>query len=358
MFCSRLRKARNKIICLTERLVAAPFGAAENKRSAVIITINNYKNLSLNRNGLTPTNDGTGQLQETFIALFEFFIANGQFSKPIEPTMASFNLPTSQTSRRIGMTFRRPSALLHCWRIPCRRRGVPRRGARVPVIAAQVFRPDRRLYPQDASLQRLGQQRHIRRLRAADDQRQRDATPVDQQAARAPVFSPDPWDWGRRHPAPEELCSTSHQCVAMSTRSRPIHHIRRDRPARAVQRNQRPASAKHGDEWRSRCQTVPWAMPSIGCRFAARTRFQQRPVEAVRACVLRQACGHSPASDHAAARESTVRPSAKTHLRRAMMESSVFVSWHGSLVYSAIFVNHYLGIYSKDNEYVSYERRI
>jgi DNA adenine methylase len=34
MFCSRLQKARDKIICLTERTVAAPFGAAENRRSA------------------------------------------------------------------------------------------------------------------------------------------------------------------------------------------------------------------------------------------------------------------------------------------------------------------------------------
>ena len=244
------------------------------------------------------------------------------------------------------MTFRRPSALLQCWCIPCRRRGVPRRVARVPFVAAQVFRPDRRLHPQDASLQRLGQQRHIRRLCAAHDKGQRDATPVDQQAALAPIFSPDRSDWVPQPLVRAALYSTSRRCSAISTRSRPIHHIRRDRPARAVQRNQRPASAKNGDERRSRCQTVPWAMPSIGCRFAARTRFQQRPVSAVRACVLRQACGHIPASDHAAARESTVRPSAKTHLRRAMMGSSVFVSWRGSLVYSAMFVNHYLGIYS------------
>ena len=244
------------------------------------------------------------------------------------------------------MTFRRPSALRQCWRRPCRRRGVPRRGARVPVVAAQVFRPDRRLHPQDASRQRLGQQRHLRRLRTADDQRQRDATRVDQQAALAPVFFPDPWDWGRRHPAPEERCSTSHHCVAMSTRCQPTHHIRRGRPARAAQRTRRPASVRHADGWRWDCRTVLWATPSIGCRFARQRRSRQRPVEAVTVSVPLRASGHIPDVDHVAARESAVRLSAKTHPKRAMMESSVFVSWRESLVYSAIFVNHYLGIYS------------
>ena len=269
--------------------------------------------------------------------------------------MTSFNHPASQPSGRQGTPLGRRATLQPGRSIPRLLGGLPRGGARIAFLAAQILRRERQRLgsSDDSRRQRLGHQRHIRRLCAAHDEGQRDATPVDQQAARAPIFFPDPWDSAPRPPAPAAPCSTFRQCFAMSKQSPTSRHIRSAPLARASRKSQPPASAKNGDEWRWNCRTVPWATPSIGCRFARQRRSRQRPVEAGTVSVPLRASGHIPAVDHVAARESAVRLSAKTHPKRAMMESSVFVSWRESLVYSAIFVNHYLGIYSNknDNEY-------
>ena len=262
--------------------------------------------------------------------------------------MTPFNHPTSQPSGRQGNPRCCRATLLQGRSLPGLLSRLPRGGARITFLSAQILRRRRidRRSPNHAFGQGLRDQRHVRGFRAAHDERQRDATPVHQDTALAPIFFPDQWDSAPRTLAPAARCSTSHQYSAMSRRSLTSLHIRSIPPARGAQKNQRPASAKNGDEWRWRCQTVLWATPSIGCPFARQRRFRQRPVGAVRACGLLQACGHIPASNPVAARESMVRLSAKTHPIRAMMGSSVFVSWHGSSVYSVIFVNHYLGIYS------------
>jgi len=41
------------------------------------------------------------------------------------------------------------------------------------------------------------QLRNIMPIGSGHDERQRDATPVHQQMALAPIFSPDPWGWVR-----------------------------------------------------------------------------------------------------------------------------------------------------------------
>ena len=263
--------------------------------------------------------------------------------------MTSFNHPASQPSGRQGTPLGRRATLQPGRSIPRLMGGLPRGGARIAFLAAQILRRRRigRRSPKDAPGQCLRQQRNIWRFRPADDDRQRDATPVHDQTPLAPVFFPDPWDSAPRPPAPAAPCSTFRQYVAISKQSPTSRHIRSAPLARASRKSQPPASAKNGDEWRWNCRTVPWATPSIGCRFARQRRSRQRPVEAVTVSVPLRASGHIPAVDHVAARESAVRLSAKTHPKRAMMESSVFVSWRESLVYSAIFVNHYLGIYSK-----------
>jgi len=51
---------------------------------------------------------------------------------------------------------------------------------------------------------------HIMSIRAAYDERQRDATLVHQQAYFASIFFPDPWDSAPRPPAPWEPCPGSH----------------------------------------------------------------------------------------------------------------------------------------------------
>ena len=107
--------------------------------------------------------------------------------------MTAFNHPSSQASRWQGEAFCRLPALLQSGRIPLLLTSVPRRFPRVPFVAAEVLRG---AIPwvttvQDPICQRRGQQRDIRCLGPADDEGQRDATPVHQQAVLAPIFFPD-----------------------------------------------------------------------------------------------------------------------------------------------------------------------
>jgi hypothetical protein len=75
-------------------------------------------------------------------------------------------------------------------------------------IGAQMLGlPCARLWPlADHRFQRCFKQFHVVRVGSAYDDRQRDATRVDQQAALAPVFFPDPLDWPQRTAVPEVLC--------------------------------------------------------------------------------------------------------------------------------------------------------
>lgn len=263
--------------------------------------------------------------------------------------MTPFDHPSPPSRRRFRDTVCRRAALLQRRRIPFSLGGLPGGLAGVPFLPAQILGGEgiRLRSPNDPLGQRLRHQRDIRRFGAADDQRQGDAATIHQQAPLASIFFPDPSGSVQPPLAPTALCSTSRQYSAISRRYMTSRHTPRGRPARGVQRSQRPASARNVDEGRWDSRRDRWATPSIGCRFARQRRSRQRPVEAVTVSVPLRASGHIPAVDHVAARESAVRLSAKTHPKRAMMESSVFVSWRESLVYSAIFVNHYLGIYSK-----------
>jgi hypothetical protein len=86
--------------------------------------------------------------------------------------MTAFHHPLSHPRRWQRDAVRRLPALLHGGRIPLRLAGIPRRCPRVPFVAAEVLGDaiPQIAAAQDASLQSRGQQRHIRRFRAADDE--------------------------------------------------------------------------------------------------------------------------------------------------------------------------------------------
>src|ERR1035437_5066613 len=61
----------------------------------------------------------------------------------------------------------------------------------------------------------------------AGDERQRDATRVHQEAALAPIFSPDPWSLVPRTVGPEAACPSPHP---RSANARQYPPFRRTRP--------------------------------------------------------------------------------------------------------------------------------
>src|SRR5271170_6741280 len=59
--------------------------------------------------------------------------------------------------------------------------------------------------PNDNAVRGFSQQLHIMPVGSADDKRERDASPVDQQTAFGSFFSPDPWGCCPLLPEPTEL---------------------------------------------------------------------------------------------------------------------------------------------------------
>jgi hypothetical protein len=242
--------------------------------------------------------------------------------------MSTFNYPSSPTSPWQRNPFRRLPTLLQRGRIPLRLTGVPCRFPRISFVAAEIDRDAiSRITPlQDALRQRGRQQRNIRRFRAADDEGQRDATPVHQETLLAPIFFPDPWGSGPQFPALTAICSTIHRDFARPRQCCASRHTPSGRLATAVQTIPRPAIPKNIDESHWDSQTALWATLSTECRFEEHTRSPQRLVWRATVSVLLQVGVDIPGSDRAAAWESMVPLSARRHLRLPMIEPFVSVS--------------------------------
>ena len=97
---------------------------------------------------------------------------------------------------------------------------VERRLAGVARVGTQVLvAPLRRIDPLDHDgLKHRLELRHIMAMGSGHDERQRDATTVDQQMALAAIFFPDLLDWGQRLTVPEALSSSPRRCFASARR--------------------------------------------------------------------------------------------------------------------------------------------
>lgn len=131
------------------------------------------------------------------------------------------------------------AAPLHMRDVAVLENALQRRSANVASICIQVLRAALGARPAfDLHGTKYRRQlRHIMSIRAGHDERQRDATPIDQQMALAPIFSPGPSGSDPRPLAPKGPSSWPHQCSASARRCRPCRHIRPGRPATVTRRN-------------------------------------------------------------------------------------------------------------------------
>jgi hypothetical protein len=242
--------------------------------------------------------------------------------------MTTFNHPSPPPSRWLRNPIRRLPALLQGGRIPLRLAGLPGCRPRVAFVTAEPDRdPIPRISPaQHALRQGFRQQRNIRRFRAADDEGQRDATPVHQETLLAPVFFPDPWGSVPQLPGLTAICSTSHQYSATPRQCCASRHTPSVLLATGVQRTPRPAILKNIGEshWDSR--TVLSATLSTECRCAGHRRSPQRLVCRARVSVLRPVGVDIPDSDRVAVWGSKAPLFAKRYLRLPRLEFFVSVS--------------------------------
>ena len=124
---------------------------------------------------------------------------------------------------------------------------------------------------------------------AADGDRQRDSTPVDEQTALAPFFSPCRSGSDLRTGLPAELFPSPRRPPATARQCHACRHTRPARPPRASEKIPPCARSEstYAPHWQNRTGAEA---PSTGSRCEEHTQSRQIPVAAVLVCVLLRVC--------------------------------------------------------------------
>ena len=179
--------------------------------SAMSASIGDAKNLSVNivylEMHFSERDDAGCEMVEREEAALEFLVAHQQLAKPVEPTMADLNNPTA------GFLSGMPLFCLLLLRAAGHMRDVAmtlndlqRWLSAISGIQAQVLGAT---FGRHLALDHDGRQdcvelRNVMPIRSGHDERQGDATAVDQQVTLAPIFSPDQSGWARPALVPVE----------------------------------------------------------------------------------------------------------------------------------------------------------
>ena len=232
-------------------------------------------------------------MQQAQIILRFLFVPHQQLAETVQPRMRSFHPPSAGRLLPSADRFGFLADLPHMRNITAFAHNRGGGLATVAFIGTQVLAtPTGRLgSPNHNAVQCLGQQFHIMPVGPADDKRERDASPVDQQTAFGAFFSPDPWGCCPPLPAPMELCPGCRQCSAIPKQSLPDRRIRLNRPATVGGRIPPLATAESDGEPPWHCQNS-WAKLSTDNPSATHTQWRRTRSAVLTACArLRDAAG-------------------------------------------------------------------
>ena len=224
-------------------------------------------------------------MQQAQIVLRFLFITHQQFAEAVQPRMRSFHFPPPGRLLAATNRFGLLSDLPHMGDVTTISHDHGSGLSAVSLIGAQILpTPTRRFgAPNHNAVQGFRQQLDIMSVGPADDKGERDASPVDQQAAFGPFFSPDLWGCCPPLPKPTELYPGCRQCSAIPKRSLPDHRIRPNPPATDGEKIRQRAIAENDGEPPWRCQNS-WAGLSTGSPSATHTRWRQTRRAASRIC--------------------------------------------------------------------------
>ncbi len=130
----------------------------------------------------------------------KFFIAHQQLAKTVEPTMADLNNPTTgllSGMPLLGLLLLRAAGYMRnvAMTLNDLQSGLSAiSGIKTQVLGATL---DRHLALDHDGRQDGVELRNVMPVRSGYDERQGDATAVDQQVTLAPIFFPDPSGWAR-----------------------------------------------------------------------------------------------------------------------------------------------------------------
>src|SRR5574337_82168 len=294
-------------------------------RAGIITT----KNLSVNyvdaERYLSEGDDGSGKVVEGEEATFELFVSHEQLTEAIEPAMGNLHDPPSRPLLGVApLELGFLAAANDVRDVAVGLDDAKVLGAAVACIGAKVLAAsDRRAFAfDDNGIEHLVESFAVIDVGRGHDERQRDATAVHQQVAFAALFSPDPSGSGRRLPAPRGPSSWPRRHFAIAKRCPPSRRIRPAPPSTGPRRSPLLPSPGSACGWRWRCQSAPWARPSIGNRYEARTRWPRTPAAPAsrgaqhRACVGTSCPATAPDGALAVPRAPRMHPSPPT-IRRA-----------------------------------------
>ena len=162
------------------------------------------KNLSVNNVYLemhfSERDDASCEMVEREETALKFLIAHQQFAKTVEPTMADLNNPTSGFLSGVplpGLLLLRTAGYMR--NVAMALNDLQRGLTAIPGIKTQVLGAtlSRHLALDHDGRQDCVYLRNVMPVRSGHDERQGDATAVDQQVALAPIFFPDRSGWAR-----------------------------------------------------------------------------------------------------------------------------------------------------------------
>ncbi len=232
-------------------------------------------------------------MQQAQIILRFLFVAHEDFPEAVVPGMCALDLPSPGRVLATADAFRLLANLPNMRDIVASPHNCCGGLAAVTFVGAQMLATPATWFgpPNDNAVQGFRQQFDVMSVRPADDKRERDASPVHQQAALGAFFSPDPWGCCRPLPAPAALCLACRQCSAIPKRSLPNRRIRPSLPATSDGKIPPPATVETADARRSHCQSF-LARPSTDNRCATHIQWRRIPHVVARVCAR-----HPPAAD-------------------------------------------------------------
>lgn len=144
--------------------------------------------------------DACGEMVEREETTVKFFIANQQFAEAIEPTMTDLHNPTAgflSGMPLLGLLLLRAAGYMR--NVAVTLNDLQRRLSAIPGIKTQMLGATlgRHLALDHDGRQDGVELRNVMPVRSGYDERQGDATAVDQQVTLAPIFFPDQSGWAR-----------------------------------------------------------------------------------------------------------------------------------------------------------------
>ncbi len=258
----------------------------------------------------------------------KFFKTNQQFSEAVEPRQASLHNPSLRLEPWVpALHFNFFSSLPNARDISPLDTLVERGLSCIPFISTQMLSPTSfccwTFYHNVVKC--IRQQLHVVLLCSAHDERQRDATTVDEYASLAAIFFPDQLGCGRHFQVQVGLCSSHHQYFAIARLCLPYRRIRQSLLSTISRRIWPFATQENSDGLHLDCQIESSEALSIEFPSEEQKLSQPKQDEVIWVSVHLLIHERTSDGDHASFSVLTVQLSPRTRPISPMNRACVFL---------------------------------